>query len=769
MRAPSAERNPGAGRSSPKDSLTNYTIRTGSASNSTSGSNIMLSASEQPAGTRRMAERLREHIQNTGLKNPNANLQRAEVHRAQLAQSKSPAQIFNLRLNLAIELLNGGKSQAALKEFEGVRQYLAGIGKLTADNAAQLHHLIALAWLRLGEQENCLSNHTTDSCLAPIRAAGFHKLERGSRGAIKELTALLTEKTNNLSARWLLNIAYMTLGEYPDKVPAHWRIDSKVFESAHSLPRFCDVAGPTGVDVDDLAGGSITEDFDGDGLLDIMCSAMNWSSQLRFFHNTTNGTFTERTTEAGLNGELGGLNIMQTDYNNDGWPDVLVLRGGWQGVLGRQPLSLIRNNGNGTFADVTEEARLLRFHPTQTAAWFDYNGDGWLDLFVGNESTPEETAPCELFRNNTDGTFTECAAAAGLAVVGFVKGVACGDFNNDGRPDLYLSRLGEPNLLFRNDGPKVGGDQKGDWRFTDVTATAKVAEPIHSFPTWFFDYDNDGWLDLFVSGYFLNDVGIVAADYLGMPHQGERARLYHNNRDGTFTDVTKEAGLYKVLLTMGSNFGDLDNDGFLDFYLGTGDPDFTTLVPNRMFRNSGGKHFEDVTTAGGFGHLQKGHGVSFADLNNDGQQDIYEVMGGAYSGDNYRNVLYANPGNINHWIKLKLEGVRSNRAAIGARIRVEVETTQGPRSIYKTVNTGGSFGANPLRQEIGLGQARSIRLVEISWPTTGKIQVVRHLEMDRFYKMREGELDAVPVALGTFRFPTSPNTGAHHHGHPTDR
>ncbi len=579
------------------------------------------------------------------------------------------------------------------------------------------------------------------------------------------MTSLLIDAPDDLTARWLLNIASMTLGEYPDKVPAPWRIDPKVFESDYQLARFHDVAGPAGVDVDDVAGGSITEDFDGDGLLDIMCSAMNWSSQLRFFHNNGDGTFKERTAEAGLTGELGGLNIMQTDYNNDGWPDVLVLRGGWQGALGRQPLSLLKNNGDGTFVDVTEEAGLLRFHPTQTAVWFDYNGDGWLDLFVGNESTGEETAPCELFRNNGDGTFTECAAAAGLAVVGFVKGVACGDFNNDGRPDLYLSRLGESNLLFRNDGPKTPDDKKGAWRFTDVTGTAKVAEPIHSFPTWFFDYDNDGWLDLFVSGYFLNDVGSVAADYLGLPHKGERARLYHNNRDGTFTDVTKETGLYKVLLAMGANFGDLDNDGFLDFYLGTGDPDFSTLAPNRMFRNANGKCFQDVTTAGGFGHLQKGHGVSFADLNNDGQQDIYEVMGGAYSGDNYRNVLYFNPGNSNHWITLKLEGVRSNRAAIGARIRVEVDTAQAPRSIYKTVNTGGSFGANPLRQEIGLAQATSIRLIEIFWPVTGQTQKLRGLEMDRFYKIREGALDAVPVKLPTFKFPESLPGQAHHHDH----
>jgi hypothetical protein len=711
-----------------------------------------------------MAALLRKHIETAGLKNPNANLARAELCRTQLAGSTNLAQTFGLRLDMAIELLNGGKSEAARKELENVRRFLATNGQLSAPNASQLHTLIALACLRLGEQENCLSNHTTDSCLFPIRGGGVHRFERGSRGAIGELTAQLTEVPDDLTARWLLNIAYMTLGEYPDKVPPRWRIDPRRFESEYPLPRFREVAGPAGVAVDDLAGGSITEDFDGDGLLDIMCSAMNWSSPLRFFRNNGDGTFTERTEEAGLTGELGGLNILQTDYNNDGFADVLVLRGGWQGVLGRQPLSLLKNNGDGTFADVTEEARLLRFHPTQTAVWFDYNGDGWLDLFVGNEATVEERAPCELFRNNRDGTFTECAADAGVAVVGFVKGVASADFNRDGRPDLYLSRLGQPNILLRNDGVKIGADKGSGWRFTDVTATAKVAEPIQSFPTWFFDYDNDGWPDIFVSGYFLNDVGMVAADYLGLPHDGERPRLYHNNRDGTFTDVTKEAGLYRVLLAMGSNFGDLDNDGFLDFYVGTGDPDFSTLIPNRMFRNAGGRFFQEVTTAGGFGHLQKGHGISFADLNNDGHQDIYEVMGGAYSGDNYRNVLYANPGNSNHWITLKLEGVRSNRAAVGARIKVIVKTAEGERALYKTVGTGGSFGASPLRQEIGLGQAISISGVEIFWPMTGQTQTLRNLVMDQCYKVREGDPTAVVWKLKTFSFPAE--SAHHHHEHP---
>src|SRR5262249_20660034 len=181
--------------------------------------------------------------------------------------------------------------------------------------------------------------------------------------------------------------------------------------------------------------------------------------------------------------------------------------------------------------------------------------------------------------------------------------------------------------------------------------------------------------------------------------------LYHNNHDGTFTDVAKQAGVHKLMWGMGINYGDLDNDGWLDFYVGTGNPELAFLTPNRMFRNNEGKGFQEVTTAGGFGHLQKGHGISFADLRNFGKQDIFESMGGIYDGDTAYDVLYENPGFENHWITLKLEGVRSNRSAIGARIKVLTTEEGKDRTTYRTVGTGGSFGANPLRQEIGLGRA----------------------------------------------------------------
>jgi hypothetical protein len=174
-------------------------------------------------------------------------------------------------------------------------------------------------------------------------------------------------------------------------------------------------------------------------------------------------------------------------------------------------------------------------------------------------------------------------------------------------------------------------------------------------------------------------------------------------------------------------------------YIGTGAPDLSTLVPNRMFRNANGRFFQDVTTSGGFGHLQKGHGISFGDLDNDGDQDVFEVIGGWFSGDTYQNVLYENPGHGNHWIAIGLDGTRSNRAGVGARLRVRVATPGGPRNIYATVSTGGSYGSSTLQQEIGLGDATSIEAIEVTWPASATTQIFRGVAMDQFVRIREGD------------------------------
>ena len=200
---------------------------------------------------------------------------------------------------------------------------------------------------------------------------------------------------------------------------------------------------------------------------------------------------------------------------------------------------------------------------------------------------------------------------------------------------------------------------------------------------------------------------------------------------------------------MGNSFGDLDNDGWTDIYLGTGKPDLTSLIPNRMFHNVNGQRFEDISM-NGFGQIQKGHGVAFADLDNDGDQDIYVVVGGAFEGDISNSILMENPGNENHWITIFCEGKTCNRDAVGAKIKVTTLQKNGSkRAIWSTVGTGGSFGSSSLRQEMGLGQATAIESIEITWPKPGLPKsVFTNIPMDGFIKLVEGTTSAETVALG---------------------
>ena len=668
--------------------------------------------------------------------------------------------------------------------------------------AVETHFYLGVAYLRLGEDQNCCLNNNADACILPIRRGGVHRKPEGSRLAIhyflkvldheywkRGAISLLEEQGTaggmssgspspagaadiaqavdyQQASRWLLNLAAMTLGGYPHEVPKSHLIAPEVFQSKIDFPRFENVAPKLGLDTFNLCGGAIVDDFDNDGYLDIVTSTWDLKGQMRFFRNQGDGSFADRTEAAGLLGFYGGLNMVQADYDNDGFTDIFVVRGAWLDQWGRHPNSLLHNNGDGTFTDRTFEAGLAQVHyPTKTASWGDFDNDGNVDLFIANETGRETTFPSQLFRNNGDGTFTDVAARAGVQSDCFGMGTIWGDYDGDRYPDLYVSC--GPNRLFHNN---------GDGTFTNLAKALGVTGPKRPFAVWFWDFDNDGALDLY-AGATSGPVGILALNPLGVdvparvPVRRELQaavevdvmHLYRNDGQGGFQEVAKEYNLTYPAEPMGANFGDLDNDGYLDFYLATGDVFYAELRPNVMFLNRGEAGFFNVTMAGGFGHLQKGHGVSFADIDNDGDQDVYVQMGGAFPGDKFSDALFENPGFGNHWIAVELEGRESNRAAIGARIHARIIEQGEERSVFRHVNSGGSFGCNPLRQTLGLGRADRLLRLEIFWPTTGRTQVFADVSMDQIIYIVEGEARYTRLQLNKFKLggPQNPPAGEH--------
>jgi hypothetical protein len=480
-----------------------------------------------------------------------------------------------------------------------------------------------------------------------------------------------------------------------------------------------------------------------------MVSTWDIRDPLKFYVNNGAGNFLDRTSAAGLDGIAGGLNMVQADYNNDGRIDVLILRGAWLFADGDHPCSLLRNNGDGTFTDVTFAAGLAKeSFPGQSAGWADYDLDGLLDVFIAGEEGPKNAAPCRLFRNNGNGTFTDMAETAGVTTRQLAKGCSWGDYNNDRYPDLYVSNLGSVppsagrNRLYRNN---------GDGTFTDVAGEAGVADEEPSFPTWFWDYNNDGVLDLFVAAFYANTAD-VARYYLGQSVKQGMPRVFRGMPEGRFIDATAELGLEEPTLVMGCNFGDLNNDGWLDMYLGTGSPDYKIIIPNKLYLNHEGRRFADVSEAAGMAHLQKGHGTAFADLDADGDQDVFMQMGGAYPVDKYLDSLFENPGFDNNCISVELVGVESNRFGVGSRIRVDFEENSQTRSIYRWVNSGGSFGCNSLRQQIGVGKSRRVKRLQVFWPKSNQTQVFDDLPVNCIVRITEGANQYVETNLRRSEF-----------------
>jgi hypothetical protein len=664
---------------------------------------------------------------------------RAESEQTQLrfrAPKEEVAAAARLLHQIGLMNLYEGRYAEASLALQEARK-LGRPGDIAARDRAAMTALLGVVALRRGEVENALKNSGFASAELPIAPQARQALQSGSREAIKWFSLYLQEWPEDLRVRWLLNVAYMRLGGYPAKVPVEYLVTLVGFQSRAEVGRFENVAERAGLNVrgPNQAGGSVFDDFNGDQLPDLFIASLDTDRGASLFINHGDGTFDDRSDRAGLADQVHAANVVHADFDNDGDLDVVLVRG-----AGGRPmrLSLLANEGDGRFKDVTIAARLGEPIAAGAAAWGDYDNDGWVDLFVcgeyrkrdGETAEPDPRNRCRLYHNEGGGKFRDVAVAAGVVNERCARGAAWGDYDDDGRLDLYVANENAGGRLYHNEG--AGG-------FRDVAPSLDVTGPQSGHSCWFWDLDNDGWLDLFVAE---NQTGFAqtVAFALGVPAKTvSHPFVYRNLGPGGFREISREAGLARPIPALGANFGDFDNDGFLDFYAANGWRGCSGLFPSMMLRNLDGRRFDDATIPSHTGHLEQGQGISCADFDDDGDLDLFVHLGGLVPGGRSRNLLYRSAGHGRYWLKVRLAGTRTNRAGLGARIRVVVESNDGRRrSIVRTVGNNSSSGGNSLVQLIGLSDSSRVAELEVRWPTSGTTQTFHDLRSNQAIEVTEG-------------------------------
>jgi len=532
--------------------------------------------------------------------------------------------------------------------------------------------------------------------------------------------------------------------------------------------QFLDVAPQAGLTLPNVWGGverkrSIIEtkgsgvaffDFDNDGWIDIYLTNGNrldahWdpgkAPTSHLYKNNRDGTFTDITEKSGLGRAGWQTGVCVGDYDNDGWDDLFCCFWGHN--------ILFRNNGNGTFTDVTKKAGLYqeRIRWGAGCTFLDYDRDGHLDLFVCNYiklepdqiSSPSDTTYCQwkgipimcgprgmpadtniLYHNNGDGTFTDVSEKSGILKPGprYSITAVSYDFDNDGWPDIYIAVDSEPSILFKNN---------HDGTFTDIGVMAGCAynDDGHEqagMGVAVADYDCDGWFDIFKTNF---------AD--------DTCNLYHNNGDGTFSDVSfaSGVGVNNRYVAWGCGFIDYDNDGWKDIIQINGHvyPEVdkynfgeTFKNPRIVYKNLGNGRFQDVSAESGPGISERfsSRGAAFGDYNNDGAMDVLVL-----NLNDPPSLLRNQGGNRQHWIALKLIGTKCNRTAIGARVRV----ITGKHVQMDEVHGGTSvMSQSDLRLHFGLGKIEVIDTIEVKWPTTQKFEKFAQVKANQILTIREG-------------------------------
>ena len=551
-----------------------------------------------------------------------------------------------------------------------------------------------------------------DILVAHTRAGKF------SEAMVVGTQAVRANPTNERT-RHVLYIAAQGLGGYPDSTPEDVRMEVKCGYATPTVT-FENIAPKLGMHKTNGGRGCVVFDYNNDGYLDIAIAGQYGSITL--YRNNGDGTFTDVSVESGLEQCYEPFGLVAGDYDNDGYQDLFVTRLGFF----PGPVTLLHNNGDGTFTDVTEEAGVKSWGPAFTAHWVDYDCDGNLDLFLTHNMTElfDGHQQNQLFRNNGDGTFTDVTLEAGLYSSFTTIGSAWGDYNNDGYPDLFLSSgIGRP-ILYRNN---------GDGTFTDVSAQAGLDDLLFGFICTFCDYDNDGWLDMVQFLWSDHDDYVKTLRNGTGPEDLFPTRIYHNNRDGTFTVKDREIGLDGCWGTMGANVGDFNNDGYLDMVFGNGSPRMDRMEPPVMLENDGTR-FRNVTFAAGLPHSGKGHGINFADLFGDGRLSVIIPDGGAYPSELLATGIFYPKELPGNYLNVRLAGTKSNRDAIGARVTL----LHGDRLQMREVTAGSSFGSLPYEQHFGLGKLEKVDALEIRWPS-GLRQRIEGLPINDTIRITEGK------------------------------